>query len=282
MLGQDLLSSLRARGWEVWAPAHAEVDVTDPASVGQVASRQADWCFNCAAYTAVDRAETEVREATELNALAPGYLAKACAASGARLMHVSTDFVFDGTSSLSYREDSPTHPLGVYGKTKLEGEMGALANPLSVVARTSWLYGPGRGSFPKTMIRAWLAGKKLRVVGDQTGCPTYTADLARVMCDLAVAGPEGGVYHACGPDAVSWHELAVRAIREYVREFGGEEPQIEEIRTEDWPTPAKRPAYSVLSCEKTRSMGIEPMRPLDEALGDFVLKCDWKPPAYGP
>lgn len=278
MLGTDLVSELRARGHECVAPTRAELDITNPESAAAVALGEfsGDWCFNCAAYTAVDKAESEPQLAYEINALGAAYLAKACAASGLRLLHVSTDFVFDGQAEAPYTEESPTNPLGTYGRTKFDGERAVQeAHSNAVVARTAWLYGPNGGSFPRTMIRAWEAGKTLRVVSDQIGCPTYTADLARVLVDLAEREPFPGVYHAAGSEATNWHSFAEVTIREWATLTGKPGPSpIEAIRTEDWPTPAVRPKYSVLSFEKVAGLGIAPMRPLQEAVADFCARLE--------
>ncbi|HTQ12084.1 MAG TPA: dTDP-4-dehydrorhamnose reductase [Fimbriimonadaceae bacterium] len=280
MLGTDLVSEVRSRRHEVVAPATPEdLDITDPSAMARLGSGelgQFDWVLNCAAYTAVDKAESEVREATEINVLGPGYLAEAVKGIGAKLIHISTDFVFDGRATEPYAEDAPTNPLGVYGRTKRDGEEAVLdANPNALVVRTAWLYGPNGASFPRTMILAMEAGKNLRVVADQTGCPTYTADLARVLLDLVERNAFPGIYHAGGPEAMTWHEFATRAIRAWTKS-GAPTPRygtvIEPIKTEDWPTPAARPKYSVLGMAKLEALGIEPMRPVDDALAEFCSR----------
>ena len=277
MLGSDLVPEIVARGHEVVAPTIDEVDITDPTSMAKLGSGefgQFDWTINCAAYTAVDNAETEVREATLVNTIGAGYLASALQGIGSKLMHISTDFVFDGRGTEPYLEDAITNPLGVYGRTKRDGEEAVLShNANALVVRTSWLFGPYGNSFPRTMIRAFLAGKSLRVVADQTSCPTYTADLARVLVDLIEKNAFPGIYHAVGPEAMTWHEFALRAISAWQAVHGlGDDVVIEGIRTEDWPTSAVRPKYSVLSTQKVEGLGIGPMRPLDEALMDFCAR----------
>lgn len=272
MLGSDLVPELRSRDHEVIAPSSNEFDITDPESIARLPFGefgQVDWCINCAAYTAVDKAETEVREATELNTLAPGYLARACLGSGCRLVHVSTDFVFDGEASEPYDEDAPTNPLGVYGRTKRDGENAVLeTHQNAVVVRTSWLYGPNGNSFPRTMIKAHGAGKQLRVVADQTGCPTYTLDLARTIADLIEKTPFPGIYHACSPDPMTWHGFAELTLATCT----GAPVHIEPIRSSDWPMPAKRPKYSVLSTAKLQALGISPMSSTHESLSDFCQR----------
>jgi dTDP-4-dehydrorhamnose reductase len=263
MLGSDLVPELRGRGHDVLAPSSSGLDITDPASVAQIPAHsfgRLDWVVNVAAYTAVDKAESEVRAATELNALGPGYLAQACASEGSRLLHVSTDFVFDGQAAEPYGEDHATNPLGVYGRSKRDGENAVLsAHSNAIIVRTSWLYGPHGGSFPRTMLLARQAGRTLRVVADQIGSPTYTGDLARVLADMIEKDAFPGIYHATGSEAMTWHAFAELILGE----------RIEAITTDQYPTAAKRPPYSVLSNAKLAALGIEPMRPVAEALREF-------------
>ncbi|MFQ3587208.1 MAG: dTDP-4-dehydrorhamnose reductase [Fimbriimonadaceae bacterium] len=279
MLGSDVVAEFQSSGHRVLPLDIGDIDITRAESVasflGHVAGHRFDWCINCAAYTAVDKAETEPDLATAVNGLGPGYLARACLIAGMRFLQIGTDFVFDGNKRTPYVESDPALPLGVYGRSKLAGERSAMeANPGTIVARTAWLFGPNGSSFPKTMIRAWRAGKKLRVVADQIGSPTYTGDLARTLREMAERDLPPGVYHTAGPDSMSWHALAHYSIRAYRDQFhpGEPEPIIDPIATEDWPTPAVRPAYSVLSGEKLRAAGIEPMRHLPEAMREFVRR----------
>jgi dTDP-4-dehydrorhamnose reductase len=277
MLGTDLVEELEHSGHEVRSLDLPEIDITNPESVAKIPAGEFgpfDWCFNCAAYTAVDKAESESQLAYEVNTLGAGYLARACMMAGIKFLHVSTDFVFDGSASEPYTEEAKPNPLGVYGQSKLEGERSVMnANQHAVIARTAWLYGANGPSFPRTMIKAFEAGKSLRVVADQIGCPTYTADLARVLVDLMNKNAFPGIYHTAGPDAMSWHEFATLAIQEYARQQSLPDPQpITPINTEDWRTPAKRPKYSVLSFEKAAQLGVEPMRPVRESLANFVSR----------
>lgn len=266
MLGTDLREEFVRRGWEVVAPTLGEVDITDPVQVAGCAEMVGDWVVNAAAYTAVDKAESEPDTAMMVNGIAVGYLGQMAAMAGSKFLHISTDFVFDGTKTEPYTEDDATNPLGEYGRSKLVGEEQALSHA-GVVVRTAWLFGPNGGSFPRTMIRVAREGKPLRVVADQTGCPTYTADLARVIADLIAKDAYPGVYHAVGPDTMTWHEFAVRTL-----EVAGIDYEITPISTADYPTPAKRPAYSVLSTAKIEAMGIAPMRPMSDALTEFVAR----------
>lgn len=269
MLGQDLTSVLTARGWQVSAIDLEDLDISDPSQVARIASGQfgrEGWLVNCAAYTAVDQAESDSDRSTRVNALAPGYLAQASLACGKRLVHLSTDFVFDGTKLSPYREEDEPRPLSAYGRTKLEGEEAAMSHdPNAIVVRTAWLFGPRGNCFPKAIRNAYESGRELRVVADQTGCPTYTLDLARVIAELMEKDVAPGVYHAAGPEAMTWHLFAKMILKAWC----GKDVPIEPISTEGWPTPAQRPKYSVMSFEKCRSLGIEPMRPILEALKDF-------------
>src|SRR2546423_8717069 len=280
MLGSDVVAELQGRGHEVLAPSRIELDITDPSAVAEIPGGKwagCQWCINCAAYTFVDKAEEEPDAAMLANGLGPGYLAQACQLAGTRLLHISTDFAFDGSAKQPYAEDQPTNPQGAYARSKVQGEEAVLvAHANAIIARTAWLYGPNGNSFPKTIIRAWMAEKNLRVVSDQTGSPTYTADIARVLVDLVEKDAERGIYHTAGPDAMSWDELAVLALTAYRDEVLHEDRPIsvEPIRTEDWPTLAKRPKYSVLSFEKTASLGIKPMRATEEALREFVARLE--------
>lgn len=277
MLGTDLVIELVSRGHETVGLDLPNFDITNPEDCARMVSgefgEKLDVVFNCAAYTAVDKAETERDAAFMVNGLGPGYLAQSCAMAGIRLIHIGTDFVFDGLKSEPYTEEDSTNPLGVYGESKLQGEKAVLALGGTVV-RTAWLYGPNGPSFPRTMIRAWLAGKPLSVVSDQIGSPTYTGDLARVLVDLAEKNLPGGLYHAAGPEAMTWHDFATRAITAYRDEVlkSSRPVEIAMIKTEDWPTPARRPSYSVLSIEKLAAEEIAPMWPLVYSLREFVLR----------
>lgn len=284
MLGQDLCERLRDDGHEVVSTDHHDLDVTNQDHLNRIIKQDfglVTWVVNCAAYTAVDKAEEEVMAAHRLNAQAPGLLAFAAKEAGARFLHISTDFVFDGNSQTPYHEASVTNPQSVYGKTKLQGEQNAIAqNPSTIVCRTAWLYGASGKSFPRTMIQASLGEKPLRVVADQTGCPTYTRELARVISELILLGAAPGIYHTAGSEPMSWHELAVRAIRTYRQYVKDERPvEIAAITTADYPTPARRPPYSVMSFAKCESLGIAPMAPVDESLLDFVSRLRLESPA---
>ncbi len=197
---------------------------------------------NAAAYTAVDAAETEAKAAFRANRDGPALLARLCAAAGAKLIHVSTDYVFDGLKGAPYDEIDPTSPQGVYGASKLAGEQAVLqALPSAIVLRTSWVYSPTGKNFVRTMLAAARRTGRLRVVADQRGCPTTAADLADAI--LAVAGrlaDQAGVFHAAGTGWTTWHGLA-RATFDEAERHGLTPPEVEAIATADWPTPARRP-----------------------------------------
>ena len=278
MLGSDLVIELQGRGWTVTAPTIKELDLKRKDHLESLRKRDfgnLDWIMNCAAYTDVDKAEAQFFEAHQVNGVAPGALAFICEKNDWRFLHVSTDFVFDGRSTTPYTEKHVTAPEGKYGVSKMMGEKNAIENHArTVIARTAWLYGPNGKSFPRTIIKAWLEGKPLRVVSDQTGSPTYTADLARVLADLVAFDAAPGVYHTAGPDAMTWFDLATIALETYRDSVLGSprEIKIEPIPTSAWPTPAKRPAYSVLSFEKTASLGVQPMRSTPAAMLDFCMR----------
>jgi dTDP-4-dehydrorhamnose reductase len=278
MLARDLVPLLVAEGHDVSSPFRQDLDITDPRALDRLAKNFSfDWVINCAAYTAVDKAETEIARASQVNGIAPGGLAAVCADKGWRMIHVSTDFVFDGESARPYQEPDQASPKSVYGKTKLMGEQNAARFlPEVVIVRTSWLYGIHGKSFPRTLIGAWKEAKHLRVVADQTGCPTSTRDLSKTLADAVSLGVAGGIYHASGPDPVTWHEFARRAITLYRdRVMKSDHPVVvEPIAGKDWPAPAPRPRYSVLDNAKAQSAGLPPHRSLDESLSEFVLGMD--------
>jgi dTDP-4-dehydrorhamnose reductase len=280
MLGTDLVEELQRRRLQVTALDLPEFDATEQGCLQALADGQfgrPEWVVNCAAYTAVDQAESEPDKAFLLNGRMPGLLAASAKKVGARLLHVSTDFVFDGHSDAWYEETAPTNPLSVYGASKLEGEQRVLKeDPNALVCRTAWLFGPNGKSFPRTILRTWRNRVPLRVVVDQRGCPTYTLELARVLVDLMQRTPAGGVYHTAGSEDETWHGLARRTIQA-AHDLGWHGPWpvvVEPISSAEWPTPAQRPANSRLAFEKCRRLGIRPMAPLDECLRDFVQRVD--------
>lgn len=209
---------------------------------------------NAAAWTAVDAAEGETEAAFRANADGPAALAAWCAAHGVGLIHIGTDYVFDGAKGAPYLETDPTNPTGAYGRSKLAGEQAVLAaHPDAIILRTAWVYATSGKNFLLTMLNAARRTDRLRVVADQRGCPTNADDLADAVLAVADARAAGrgapGIYHAAGSGETTWHGFATAIFMEAARR-GGPSPTIEPIATADWPTPAQRPADSRLDCGK--------------------------------
>lgn len=255
-LGTDLVRLLQSAGIDVLPLHTADIDFAAPETVaGAVHTLSADWVINCAAYTAVDKAEDEPELAARINRDSAGELAKGAAASGARLVHISTDFVFDGTRSRPYLEEDPGNPMGTYGRSKWEGEQRVRdAMPEAIILRTAWVYAAHGRNFARTILR--LAGEReqLRVVDDQVGTPSWTADIARAILAL-VRAEASGTYHFTNEGVASWYDFAL-AIVEEAQALGIDLAlrELQPIPTKDYPTPAARPAYSVLSKQKIRPL----------------------------
>lgn len=225
-----------------------ELDITKADSVNNFFHSSAPfYCINCAAYTAVDKAETETELAYNVNSKATENLAKACKKYNTRFIHVSTDYVFDGTASSPYTEDSKTNPVNVYGKSKLEGEQKAMkANPDTIIIRTAWVYSQFGKNFVKTMLRLMNDKPEIGVVNDQVGSPTYAADIASVIMKMISSGNWfPGIYHFSNQGIISWFDFATA-----IKEINGSSCTIKPITTSQYPTPAKRPSYSVLDNHK--------------------------------
>lgn len=230
-----------------------EIDLSAPDSVvAHVREHAPDLVVNAAAYTAVDKAETEPDLADAINAQAPGAMALACADAKIPLLHYSTDYVFDGSASAPYRENAPVNPRSVYGRGKLAGEQAvAQAIDQHVILRTAWLYSYVGHNFLKTMLRLAAEGKSVRVVDDQIGSPTYAWDLAQASAAVVEALAQGrddiyGIFHATNAGVTSWHGFAERIFDL----AGYDDVELVAISTDEYPTPAPRPAYSVLCCER--------------------------------
>jgi dTDP-4-dehydrorhamnose reductase len=256
MLGTDLCALLDSRGVAVSAPGRTELDLLDADAVLDAVAGH-DVVVNCAAWTAVDDAETHEAEAFDVNAVVPQLLAAAVERHGSRLVQVSTDYVFDGSASSPYDEETPLAPRSAYGRTKGAGEWAvrALAPERSLVVRTAWLYGAHGSCFPKTIARLAAERGSLSVVDDQVGQPTWTADVARVIVDLVAAGAPAGVYHATSSGSTSWCGFA----REVVAAAGLDPSIVSPTTTEAFPRPAPRPAYSVLGHRRLHEAGVEPI-----------------------
>jgi len=268
-LGRELVARL---GDELlWSGGRDELDITRSNAVVTVLERiRPDVVFNASAYNRVDKAEVEPGLAMEVNALAAHGLALAAREIGARIVHFSTDYVFDGTASRPYREDDAPNPVSCYGVSKLAGEhLVALADPRHLVVRTSGVFGTGGsqqkgGSFVSRIVAQAREGRSLRVVSDQRFAPTCAADLATAAIALARAGAHGLV-HVTNEGACSWHELAVAALA-----AAGLDADVEPISAADLGLPARRPAFSVLDTSRYRGLGLPALRPWREALGEVV------------
>ena len=251
-VGKALLAAA-PEGWTCIGLDRAALDLTDTAAIARLfAAQQPDLVFNPAAYTAVDKAESEPELAFAVNAEAPAAFAKGLAETGGRLIQVSTDFVFDGKNGSAYRVDDARNPQSVYGRSKAAGEDVLGGN--TMVVRTSWVYAAGGANFVRTMLRLMRERDELRVVADQIGCPTWATGLARTLWGLALAG-QPGVYHHRDAGVASWYDFAV-AIAEEAQALGllAKIPRITPIATADYPTPAQRPAFSVLDVSATRAL----------------------------
>jgi len=254
-LGRSLLARGAAHEHAIVA-VDTEVDVCDAAHVdAALATLAPEAVVNAAAYTAVDKAETERERAFAVNAEGAANVARACARHGVPLLHVSTDYVFDGTATRPYLEDDPLAPLGVYGASKAAGEHAVLELGGTVV-RTSWLFAAGGPSFVHTMLRLAAERPVLRVVADQHGCPTWAGDLADALLALAARPARQRIYHACGDGPTTWHAFAEAIVAEARRHRTLACERIDAITTADYPTPARRPAFSVLDTARLRSDGI--------------------------
>ena len=270
-LGTDLVRACEAAGDEVVAASHARLDVADrDAVLGAVLSIRPDTVLHAAAWTAVDACEADPERAHRENALAVRHVAEACARAGAHLLHVSTDYVFDGEQAAPYVEWDRPNPQSVYGRSKLGGELEALWGcPGATVARTSWVCGAKGRNMVATVLGLLEAdpGRELAFVSDQRGCPTFTGDLAPLLRRLAVER-RPGVFHTTNQGPVSWYEF-VRAI---VVAAGGDAGQVRPIATADLdpPRPAPRPKNSVLDGAALRSSGIEPLAHWSDPLDRLV------------
>lgn len=214
------------------------------------------YLINCAAYTAVDRAEQEKDLAMQVNGEAVGVMAAICHQSNCRFLHISTDYVFDGKASVPYKEDDPVNPQSVYGASKLEGEQQAIKfDPTCIVIRTSWVYSEYGKNFVKTMMKLMSEKEEINVVNDQLGSPTYAADIAEAVMQIISSGRwKSGLYNYSNEGIISWYDFAIA-----IKELTGSSCKVNPIPTSQFPTPAKRPAWSVFDKSKIRqTFGIEP------------------------
>ena len=276
-LGRALQSTSPAAG-DITALSRADLDIGDPESIRTAIEQvRPDWILNAAAYTAVDRAEEEPDLARAINETAVKHLAQASRAAGARLLHVSTDFVFDGNGQRPYRPDDSTAPLNVYGLTKRDGEKAALKATAedAVIVRTAWVYSRTGRNFLTTMMRLMHERESLKIVDDQQGAPTSTSDLAGAIWTLIDAQAEGGIYHYTNSGEATWYEFA-QAIHAALQVQEPVTPlaHIEPTDTAGFPTPAKRPAYSVLDCAKIETI-IGKRTPWQDALHNVMNSTEY-------
>ena len=276
-LGWELVRRGESRGLQILALDYPEIDIGDPSSIdSRIESSEIDFIINAAAYTAVDRAESEPETAFAVNREGPAHLADRCRKRGIPLIHVSTDYVFDGTKPDAYIEEDPVAPLGVYGQSKAAGEVEVRKRlPKHFILRTAWLAGVHGHNFVKTMLKLGREKDTLRVVSDQFGCPTIAADLAEAILELVRQAEKKqsvkwGTYHYCGAGMTTWYGFAT-AIFEIARQY--EKFAVENvvpISTAEYPTPVKRPVNSVLDCTKIEKYFGVRSRPWRESLAAMI------------
>jgi dTDP-4-dehydrorhamnose reductase len=265
MLAGDLLLRLAEGGAAAVGVDRRALDITDEDAVRAVFDdHEPSVVVNCAAWTGVDDAETAEAAALRVNGEGPRHLAAACAKAGARLLHVSTDYVFAGDAATPYRETDRPDPRTAYGRGKFAGEQAVLdlMPGDGYVVRTGWLYGTGGPNFVRTMIRLEQERDTVDVVGDQYGQPTWAADLAERLVALGAGDAPAGIYHGTSAGAASWYELA----REVFRLLGADPERVRRVETSAMPRPAPRPAYSVLAHDGWAAAGVEPIRDWRQAL----------------
>lgn len=252
-LGNELVDRARLIGVPVFALSRQQADITEPQAIAGVIDQAGiEFVVNAAAYSKVDQAESEPDEAFRVNAVGAGVIAKACADADLPLVHISSDYVFDGSSSCGYREDHPVAPLGVYGRSKVEGEQAVRRlNQKHMILRTAWLYGAHGRNFLKTMLRLIAQQDELRVVADQWGSPTATAELAEAILRIRpkLGAAQWGTYHFAGSGKTTWHGFASRIVEAQAR-FTGRRPRVKAIATADFPVKARRPQNSVLDSSR--------------------------------
>jgi len=279
MLGGAVLAAARARGWPALALSHAQADVGDEARLDHwMAAFGPEAVINCAAFTRVDDCETQPERALAVNGEGVGRVARAAERRGARLVQVSTDYVFDGDSrQRPYAEEDATAPRSAYGRSKLLGEERALAYGRSLVVRTSWLFGAGGPNFVAAIMRQIDGGaRQLRVVADQVGAPTYTRFLARALLDLAPLAA-GGIVHYRNREPVSWYSFAVAIAR--WRPGADGVVEVVPVTTAEMPRPAPRPAYSVLAIERCEALLGRPVESWELGLAEYLSQLDESRPS---
>ena len=269
-LGWDVIRLLEQRGVPCRGVDIEDFDLTDGAAVrAYVEDYQPDVIVHCAAYTAVDKAESQPEVCAAVNGDGTMNMVRAALAVGAKLVYISTDYVFSGEGDEPWTEESPYNPRNVYGLSKLQGEMAVRAMMKRYfLLRTSWVFGLHGRNFVRTMIQLGRERPEVRVVDDQIGAPTYTADLARVICDL-IPTEKYGIYHVCNEGAMSWAKFAAM-----IMDKKGLRCRVIPVTTEEYPTPARRPHNSRMSMEKLKQSGIAPMPAIEDALDRYLLELE--------
>lgn len=269
MLARDTVDLLLRGGERVLAPSRTDLDIADPAALWAFVDRhRPELVLNCAAYTAVDRAEDDEKAALRVNGTGPRRLAEVCRAYGARLVHISTDYVFAGDARTPYAENAPVGPVCAYGRTKLAGEI-AVAEILperSAIVRTAWLYGAHRYGFVQTMVCRAGTGEPLEAVSDQVGQPTWTEDLAAQIIALGREPLATGIFHATNAGESTWLGLA----REIYRLLGADPGLVTPVSGSSLGRRSARPAYSVLGHDRWKEAGMKPMRDWRDAVRDAL------------
>jgi dTDP-4-dehydrorhamnose reductase len=267
-LGQDVIKELARKNHQAFGTDRTRLDITNEVDVTTYINEvKPDVILHCAAYTNVDAAEENEEVAYQINAAGTEYLAKAAKQTGAKMLYISTDYVFDGTATEPYEVDEPTKPLGAYGRTKLAGEQ-LLQKHLDefFIVRTAWVFGIHGNNFVKTMIRLGKERGEVGVVHDQVGSPTYTVDLAKFMVEL-METEKYGIYHATNSGTCSWYEFAVEIFKQEDMKV-----TVNPLTSDQFPRPAARPKYSVLSKKMIEKQGLSPLRDWKEALAAYLAE----------
>jgi len=273
ILGSDLCAELASCGHDVIetdVTSDKYLDITDAKSIRSIlADEKPEWVVNCAAYTKVDACETDEETATLLNGTAPGYLAAECAACGIKLLHISTDYVFDGRKEGPYNEDDPVNPINAYGRSKLKGELAVVSGMKNyMIVRTQWLFGENGPNFVDTILKLARERGSIDVVIDQFGSPTYSSDLSKAI-RLLIENDARGIFHVCNRGKTSWFEFAKKAV-----ELCLIPASVNPVSTEGFPRPAKRPANSILSTKKFTRLTGRLMPPWQIALQEYLKKTN--------
>ncbi len=268
-LGWDVMKELKRRGIDCRGTGSKDLDITDREAVMQyIGTYRPDAVIHCAAYTAVDKAEDEPELCRKVNADGTAYIAEACKLVDARMVYISTDYVFGDDGDRPHEVDDPPHPLNVYGQTKWEGEEAVRRIlPKYFIVRISWVFGEHGNNFVKTMLRLGKERKEISVVADQFGAPTYTADLAPLLCDMVMT-EKYGTYHACNSGCCSWAEFAQEIFR-----AAGMDVKVIPIRTEEYLVKAKRPRNSKLSMAFLKKQGFKEMLSWRTSLQNYLDNC---------